>query len=292
MRLLSFEKADGASLGVREGELVIDVSLLPGLNIGSMQQLIAGGPAALAALRTALADAPASARIALAGLRLLPPVPRPGKIACVGLNYADHRIESGLADRPAFPGMFHKMATSLVGHEQPIQRPANSVQLDFEGELAVIIGRRCHRVTAKEALDHVFGYTIMNDGSVRDFQMEKALAAGKNFDATGGCGPELVTVDELPAGGSALHLQTRLNGEVMQDSNTDRLIFDVAAIIALLSDIHTLEPGDMVSTGTCGGVGAARTPQIWLKAGDVVEIEIEGIGMLRTPVIDERTENA
>lgn len=288
MRLLSFRKGDDASLGVRDGDSVIDTSLLPGLQIHSMIELIEGGPALLTAVRTALADAPASARRPLSDLQLLPPVPRPGKIACVGLNYADHRIESGFTDRPAFPGMFHKTATSLVGHGQPIIRPANSIQLDFEGELAVVIARRCHRVTADQALDYVFGYTIMNDGSVRDFQIEKALAAGKNFDATGGCGPELVTPDELPAGGSGLHLQTRLNGEVVQDSNTDRLIFDVAAIIALLSNIHTLEPGDMVSTGTCGGVGAARDPQIWLKAGDLLEIDIEGIGTLRTPVIDER----
>lgn len=287
MRLLSFKKEDGAALGVRDGDSVIDAALLPGLDIRSMDALIAGGPPLLDRLRAAIPGAPASARLPLADLRLLPPVPRPGKIACVGLNYADHRIESGFTDRPAFPGMFHKMATTLVGHGEPIVRPANSLQLDFEGELAVVIARRCHRVTAEQALDYVFGYTIMNDGSVRDFQIDKALAAGKNFDATGGCGPELVTADELPAGGSGLRLQTRLNGEMMQDSNTDRLIFDVAAIIALLSDIHTLEPGDMVSTGTCGGVGAARNPQVWLKAGDMLEIDIEGIGTLRTPVIEE-----
>ncbi len=286
MRLLSFDREGEEALGLLIDGDVVDVAATgPDAPRTFADLMRCADP--IARLRPLL-SAPASLRLALDDLRLLPPVPRPGKITCIGLNYADHRQEAGESvEKPVFPGMFHKVSTSLVGHDTPILRPKTSEQLDFECELAVIIGRPCHRVLAAEALDKVFGYTILNDGSVRDFQVEKALAAGKNFDATGGMGPWLVTADELPPGGKGLSLQTRLNGEVMQDSNTDRMIFDVAETIALLSAIHRFEPGDIISTGTCAGVGGARTPPVWLRAGDLLEMDIEAIGTLRNRVSDE-----
>jgi 2-keto-4-pentenoate hydratase/2-oxohepta-3-ene-1,7-dioic acid hydratase in catechol pathway len=287
MRLLSFDRDGEAALGLLIEREVVDVAATSPDAPRTFADLMrcADPLARLERVR----NAPASMRLALDGLRLLPPVPRPGKIACIGLNYADHRREAGESiEKPAFPGMFHKVSTSLIGHEAPILRPKASEQLDFECELAVVIGRPCHRVAAADALDMVFGYTILNDGSVRDFQVEKALAAGKNFDATGGMGPWLVTADELPPGGRGLRLQTRLNGEVMQDSNTDRMIFDVAETIALLSAIHRFEPGDIISTGTCAGVGGARKPPVWLRAGDLIEMDIGAIGTLRNRVADEQ----
>jgi acylpyruvate hydrolase len=286
MRFLTFERNGLPCLGVRDGASIIDLSAAPAVP-QSLQSLIEGSESALAAARTAVARAGKNARQDASAIRFLPPVPRPGKITCVGLNYTDHLAEAGIKERPKFPGMFHRVSTSIVGHGQPILRPSNSEQLDFEGELLVVMGKRARHVSAVEALRHVFGYSIFNDGSVRDYQQLKALAAGKNFDSSGAFGPEVVTVDELPPGASGLHLQTRLNGAVMQDNNTSNLVFNVAQIIELISGFSTLEPGDVISTGTCGGVGAARKPPVWMKDGDTIEIEIEKIGILRNPVRNE-----
>lgn len=290
MRFVTFLNGDAEALGVRAGDDVIDVTALHPDAPRSMAALIASGRDGLAMIAAAIASAPSSARQPFSAARLLAPLTRPGKIVCVGLNYADHRAEAGesTSERPAFPGMFHKLASSVVGPGAPILVPAVSEQLDFEGELAVIIGKRAHRVAVADALDHVFGYTILDDGSVRDFQVQKAVAAGKNFDCSGAMGPQIVTVEDLPPGASGLKLETRLNGAVMQSSNTGLLIFNVAEIISMLSEIHALEPGDVIATGTCAGVGGGRTPPIWMKAGDVLEIEIEGIGVLRNPVASAR----
>lgn len=289
MRLVTFSRNGSETLGVRTGEVIVDLAVAAPTGPQSLNALIAEGEAGLAAVAAAVATAPPAAKLPIKDVILLQPAPHPGKIVCVGLNYADHRAESGESnvEKPAFPGMFHKYSSSMVAHGAPILRPAVSDALDFEGELAVVIGKRAYRVSAAEALDHVFGYTIIDDGSIRDYQVQKALAAGKNFDQSGSMGPEIVTRDELPAGASGLKLETRLNGEVMQSSNTNLLIFDVAAIIELLSDIHALEPGDVISTGTCGGVGGGRTPPLYMKDGDVLEIEIEGIGLLRNPIRNE-----
>jgi len=287
MRLVTFRKNHGSGLGLRIDSDVIDLGETDrSLPLDLLSLLKAGNDALQAVARAGSRAGPAS-RMALSAVELLPPIPRPGKIVCVGLNYRDHLAEGNFLESPKFPGLFHRVTTSLVGHEQPMIRPAVSAQLDFEGELLVVIGRSGHRIPAAKALDYVAGYSVFNDGSVRDYQLEKALAAGKNFDATGGFGPEFVTADELPSGATGLHLHTRLNGQLMQQSNTDHLIFDVAHIVELVSDISTLEPGDIISTGTCGGVGAARKPPVWMKPGDTVEVEIEGVGLLRNPVRDE-----
>ena len=220
----------------------------------------------------------------LATVELLPPLPAPGKILCIGMNYAEHAAEIG-AEPPTCPEVFVRFASSLVGHGAPILRPSGSVQLDYEGELVAVIGRGGRAIARERALEHVAGYAIFNDASIRDVQFRtRQWTLGKNFDGTGAFGPVLVTADELPAGARGLRLRTRLNGTVLQDACTSQLIFDVAALVALLSEGMTLEPGDLIVTGTPSGVGFTRQPPVFMKPGDVCEVELEGIGVLRNPV--------
>ena len=219
--------------------------------------------------------------------RLLPPIPAPDKIICIGLNYADHSRESGF-EPPAYPTVFARYATSLVAHGAPIVRPNCSDQLDYEGELAVIVGRGGRHIPEAEALDHVGGYSIFNDGSIRDYQFKSPQwTMGKTFDSTGGFGPELVTPDELPAGCKGLRLETRLNGEVVQSASIDDLIFNVARLISILSEAITLAPGDVIVSGTPAGVGLARKPPLWMKPGDVCEVAVERVGRLINPIAQE-----
>jgi 2-keto-4-pentenoate hydratase/2-oxohepta-3-ene-1,7-dioic acid hydratase in catechol pathway len=219
-------------------------------------------------------------------VRILPPVPKPPKIICVGLNYDDHLEESGLK-KPVYPEIFARFATSLMAHGEPIRRPPESSALDYEAELAVVIGRGGRRIQHDRALDHVAGYSLFNDASIRDFQLRTPQwTMGKNFDATGAFGPWLVTPDALPPGAHALRIQGRLNGRVMQNASTDQLIFSVPALIEMISVAMTLEPGDVIITGTPGGVGAARKPPVFMQPGDVFEVEIEGMGVLSNPVQD------
>jgi 2-keto-4-pentenoate hydratase/2-oxohepta-3-ene-1,7-dioic acid hydratase in catechol pathway len=214
-------------------------------------------------------------------------IPQPGKLACIGRNYAAHAAEGG-ADVPAFPEVFLRGPTSLVAHGDAIIRPQCSAMLDFEGEIAFIIGSRCRHASEDTALEHVAGYSLFHDATLRDYQKRSSQwTVGKNFDGTGAFGPELVTADELPAGAAGLTLMTRLNGAVMQEGNTDQLIFPVRRLIAILSECMTLEPGDVVSTGTPSGVGFARNPPVWMQAGDTVEIDVPGIGKLSNTVRDE-----
>jgi 2-keto-4-pentenoate hydratase/2-oxohepta-3-ene-1,7-dioic acid hydratase in catechol pathway len=225
--------------------------------------------------------------IADAAIRLLPPITNAGKVLCLGLNYEDHAAESKQA-RPDFPVVFLRSNTSLVSHGQPIVRPLQSPALDFEGELVAVIGRTARRVTRDKALDHVAGYSIFNDASVRDYQLRTPQwTVGKNFDASGAFGPDFVTSDELPAGAAGLEIETRLNGQVMQSANTREMIFGVAETIELLSACMTLEPGDVLVMGTPAGVGAARKPPVWMKPGDVVAVTIERIGTLSNPIVAE-----
>lgn len=215
------------------------------------------------------------------------PIARPAKIICIGLNYAAHARESG-HEIPKVPTVFSRFASGLIAHQEAMVRPKASKLLDYEGELAVVIGMGGRNIPAETALDHVAGYTIFNDGSVRDWQLATPQwTLGKNFDGTGALGPVMVTPDELPEGASGLRLQTRLNGQVMQDTSTDDLIFGVADLIAHLSKALTLEPGDIIATGTPSGVGGAMDPQVWLKPGDICEVEISGIGVLSNPVVDQ-----
>ncbi|MGI9451717.1 MAG: fumarylacetoacetate hydrolase family protein [Geminicoccaceae bacterium] len=210
-----------------------------------------------------------------------------GKIICLGLNYVDHAKEGGY-DVPDYPALFVRTMTSMVAADAPIIRPRCSERLDYEAELMVIIGKGGRHIDQAKALDHVFGYTLFNDASVRDYQRKThQWTPGKNFDGTGPVGPVVVTPDELPAGAAGLRIQSRLNGEIMQDANTDDMIFPVDQTIAILSEVMTLEPGDMIAMGTPPGVGHARKPPVWMKAGDVVEVEIEGIGVLCNPIIDK-----
>ncbi len=237
-----------------------------------------------ATLQDVLTKQPTGATLPLHGLHLLPVVPNPGKIICIGLNYRDHAAEGG-NPIPDYPAVFLRSTTSLVAHGQPMLRPPVSDKLDFEAELAVVIGQTATRVSAATALDHVAGYACFNDGSVRDYQRKSTQwTMGKNFDRTGGFGPDLVTADEVPQGATGLRITSRVNGAVMQDGNTADMIFDVATLITLLSQAMTLEPGDVIATGTPAGVGYARKPPLFLKPGDVCEVTIAGIGTLSNSI--------
>lgn len=249
---------------------------------GTLQTLIER--AALADGAARLASAP---EIDLDDVTLLPPLSHPEKIVCVGLNYRDHSAESGFA-QPDFPTLFGRFNSSLIAHGVPILRPRLSEQLDYEGELVAIIGKTARNVTEAEALDHVAGYSIFNDASIRDYQFKAPQwTPGKNFDATGAFGPCFVTADALPPGCEGLTLTTRLNGQVVQQAPVGDMVFPVATLISILSSFLTLRPGDLIVTGTPSGVGLARKPPLWMKPGDVCEVEIDGIGLLSNPVHDE-----
>lgn len=214
-------------------------------------------------------------------------IDRPGKIVCMGLNYADHAKEGGNA-RPEYPSFFMRGPSSLTSHEAPLIRPRVSDKLDYEAELAFVVGKRARNLNRKNALDCIAGYSIFNDGSMRDYQRKTTQwTIGKNFDQTGGFGPWLVTPDELPKGAHGLQIQSRLNGSVMQNANTKDFLWDVAETIVLITECMTLEPGDVVITGTPAGVGYARTPPVFMKPGDICEIEIENIGILRNSIQDQ-----
>ncbi|HEY7551688.1 MAG TPA: fumarylacetoacetate hydrolase family protein [Hyphomicrobiaceae bacterium] len=287
MKLTMFEKGGGAALGVVEGTNVIDLAAADASLPKDLAALIAAGPAALGSVKAAAAKAPASAKLPVASVKAALPIARPPKFICVGLNYALHAKEGG-HPIPTYPSFFLRVATSLTAPGAPVIRPKVSIQLDYECELAIVIGKGGRHIPEADALDHVFGYTLFNDVSVRDFQRKTTQwTPGKNFDSTGPLGPWIVTADELPPGASGLRIQTRVNGEVMQDSNTSDMIFSTASIVATLSEFMTLEPGDIIATGTPSGVAHARTPPAWMKAGDRVEVELEGMGVLSNPIVDE-----
>lgn len=283
MRLATFRSGEAAHVGVRIGDTLVDLAVaapeLPTSLAGLL--VLADG---LARAEAAAARAGPEARLRLADVTLQPPIPNPGKIICLGLNYPDHAAESAM-EKPSAPNVFLRTAQSLTAQGAPIIKPRASSALDFEGELAAVIGRTCRAATQDEALEAVAGYSVFNDGSLRDFQMRASQwTLGKNFDATGGFGPELVTADELPAGAAGLRLETRLNGQVMQSADTAEMIFGVAETIAYVSQVTTLVPGDVLVMGTPAGVGFVRRPPVWMKPGDVCEVEIERIGILRNPI--------
>lgn len=291
MRLISFKRiskngATQSAIGARRDDHIVDLGIAAPDLPSDMGALLRAG--ALDAARAAVAKAGADAVIK-DRIQYLPPVPDPGKILCVGLNYRDHAAETAF-EAPAYPILFSRYVTTLVGHEQPLIRPRASHQFDFEGELAVVIGTAGRRVPVEKALAHVAGYAIFNDASVRDFQLQRGpqWTMGKNFDASGGFGPDLVTADELPAGADGLRLTTRLNGEIMQEERTSAMIFSVAELIGYASEAMTLLPGDVLVTGTPAGVGFTRQPPIFMADGDLCEVEIEGIGKLQNPIRDEQ----
>lgn len=252
---------------------------------GALFDLIGAGTSALTAAAEKLSRH--GAPIDLSQVKVRQPFDARGKIICVGLNYADHAAESRM-ETPDYPTLFARFATGLIAHNEPLIRPSNSDKLDFEGEVVAVIGKRGRRIAKADAVTHISGYSIFNDGSIRDYQRRTTQwTVGKNFDGTGAFGPVFVTADELPPGASGLQLTTRLNGLVMQKASTDDLMFDVATLVSLISDAMTLQPGDMIVTGTPSGVGAARNPPVFMKAGDVCEVEVERIGILRNRVVDE-----
>lgn len=281
MRLMMVRTADGPTLGVVDGE---SVTLLAGR---TLRALAAAGSGALDEAAADAARAPDSARMPLAQAVAAQPFEGQGKFICVGLNFTDHAKEGG-NPIPEYPALFLRVPSSLIAHGEPLVCPKASPTLDYEAELTIVIGKGGRHIPQAEALDHVFGYTMFNDGSVRAYQRKSTQwTAGKNFDATGPVGPVVVTADELPPGATGLRIRSILNGQVMQDGNTNDFIFSVAQVVAIVSEIMTLEPGDMIATGTPAGVGYPRTPPVFLKPGDEIVVEIEGIGRLANPVVAE-----
>lgn len=287
MRILAFDKSGQPTLGVRRGDDVVDLSVAAPDLPGDMPTLIAAGNDAMAHAEKSANNASGDAVIPAEALVYHPTIWNPGKIICVGLNYAAHAAEavSDTSNVQNYPSLFLRVNSTLVGHEQPIFVPKASNDLDYEAEMVAIIGKSGHCVSKSSALEHIAGYSVFNEGSVRDYQFKSSQwTSGKNFDATGGFGPDFVTADEVPAGGKGLRIQTRLNGETMQDANTENMIFDIASLIEIITEVMTLHPGDIIVSGTPDGVGFARKPPLWMKPGDVCEIDIEGIGVLRNSI--------
>lgn len=281
MKLASFLKDGRASYGVIEGDVVIDAGEALSERFPDLKSVIAAD--ALDAVKAATS---AAARIALADLTFAPVIGNAGKIFCVGHNYESHRQETG-RDKTSYPSIFVRFADSQMGHGQPIVMPKVSTMLDYEGELAVVIGKGGKNIAEADALDRIAGYSCYNDASVRDWQWHTTqFTPGKNFANTGAFGPWLVTPDEIPDP-AALSVTTRVNGTVVQSQPTADMIFPIPRLIAYISTFTPLAPGDVIVTGTPGGVGAKRQPPLWLKAGDIVEIDIPGVGLLVNPVQTE-----
>jgi len=274
MKLMSFRRNDATDgWGVAEGGSVLDCTAIA----PTLRAALASGHIALP---------PGAPRLAMEDVTFLPPIPDPDKIICIGLNYLTHILEGG-RPKPEKPTIFTRWSNTQVGHGQPLVRPLASETLDFEGELAVVIGRSCRHVSRADASGVVAGYSCYNDGSVREWQRHTSqFTPGKNFPGTGGFGPWIVTAEEAGSIARA-SLVTRLNGAEVQRATIDDLVFDVPALIEYCSAFTRLEPGDVIITGTTGGVGAYRSPPLWLKPGDVVEVEVTSIGVLRNPVVLE-----
>jgi len=288
MRILAFDKSGNPTLGVRRGDEVVDLSVAAPDLPGDLPALLAGGDDAMARAKSAVDGASGDAVRSAEGLTYHPTIWNPGKIICVGLNYAAHAAEaqSDTSTVQDYPSLFLRVTTTLVGHEQALVVPKASSNLDYEAEMVAVIGKSGSGISKADALKYVAGYSVFNEGSVRDYQFKSSQwTSGKNFDATGGFGPDFVTADEVPAGGKGLRIQTRLNGETMQDANTATMIFDIPTLIEIITEVMTLHPGDVIVTGTPEGVGFARTPPVWMKPGDVCEIDLEGVGLLRNTIV-------
>jgi 2-keto-4-pentenoate hydratase/2-oxohepta-3-ene-1,7-dioic acid hydratase in catechol pathway len=278
MKLLSYSAGGKEFFGVASGDGVVTLNE----RVGQPNLRAALAASAMAAMRKAAAEAKPDRE--LADIAFLPVVPQPGKILCAGINYRSHAAETGRA-LPKQPSLFIRFADTLVGHGGAMIRPTVSDNFDYEGELAIVLGKGGRHIAAERALDHVAGYSCFVDGSVRDYQAF-SVTSGKNFPGTGPLGPWLVTTDEIPDP-SRLTLTTRLNGTQVQHATTDQLIYSIPQIIAFCSDFTELQPGDVIATGTPEGVGHSRKPPLWMKPGDVLEVEISGIGTLRAHIVDE-----
>jgi 2-keto-4-pentenoate hydratase/2-oxohepta-3-ene-1,7-dioic acid hydratase in catechol pathway len=283
VRLVAFLHEGKAALGARLQEELVNLTEveLP----DTLDTFLKAGDDAMHAAKRAIDRA--ARRLPISDLEYLPPLRSPEKAIAVGLNYRDHAAESKF-EAPTYPVLFHRFPTSWVAHRSAMIAPRLSDQFDYEGELVVVIGRAGRHIHVQNALQHAAGYSIFNDGSARDYQFKSTQwMIGKNFDRSGAFGPEFVTADELPEGATGLRLQTRVNGRVLQDANTRDMIFPVATLISICSEAMTLRPGDMIITGTPGGVGMARKPPVFLRPGDTCEVEIEGIGTLSNPISKE-----
>ena len=280
MKLATFKTAQGPSYGIVTSKGIVDLKRYLGNQYPDLLSLVRGNGFADAAKHL---NSPADYKES--DITWLPVIPNPGKILCVGLNYQDHVVETG-RDNTEQPAIFIRVAESQVGHKQPIVRPKESKNLDYEAEIAVIIGKGGRRISQADAWKHIAGYSCYNDGSVRDWQRHTIQwTAGKNFAQTGGFGPWMVTADEIPPN-AKMTLSCRLNGERMQHATTEQMIFKIPKIIEYCSAWTTLEPGDVLVTGTPGGVGARRNPPLWMKPGDKVEIEIDKVGILENTIAD------
>ena len=290
MKIVGFESGQGLRLGVVEGDQVIDLQAVDAKVPVNLADYLAESGGNLKPLADLAKRAPTSARRPLKDIKFGLPVARPGKIICLGLNYLDHVKEGPNRDNvPKFPTIFMRSVTSMAPHLAPLIRPKVSETFDYEAELALIVGRRAKHLTMENAYSVIAGWSCVNEGSIREFQRKTTQwDMGKNFDRTGGFGPWMASADELAVGGRGLKIESRLNGQVMQSDNTNNMMFPVAETLVYLTQGMTLEPGDVLVTGTPSGVGHARKPPVWMKQGDVAEIAIEGVGLLRNPIEDEK----
>lgn len=280
MKLVNFRRQNKISYGAVRDDSIIDLGEKYGERYPTLQAVIESGGLGQLEVNSSRAD------LNINDIEFLPVITRPEKIICVGVNYHEHRLETGRAESE-YPVLFTRFANTLTGHQQPLIRPHASTQLDYEGELAVIIGQRARHIKTENALSCIAGYSCFNDATLRDWQRHThQFTPGKNFPATGGFGPWLVTADEI-SDPSQLTLVTRLNGEEMQRTSTAQMIFNIPTLIAYISTFTELMPGDVIATGTPGGVGAKRNPPVFMKPGDRVEVEISGVGLLRNSVVEE-----
>jgi 2-keto-4-pentenoate hydratase/2-oxohepta-3-ene-1,7-dioic acid hydratase in catechol pathway len=290
MKIIGFESNNMLHLGIAEGDHLIDLQSVDPAVPYDLGEWLRRHDGDLKPLGELARKAPASARRPLAGLTYALPVARPGKILCLGLNYMDHVKEGRYADNvPKWPSLFFRVLSSLVPHGAPLIRPLASEQFDYEAEMVAVVGKRARHLTMDNALDCIAGYSIANEGSIREFQRHTTQwTAGKNFDKSGSFGPWMVSAEALPKGGKGLKIESRLNGRVMQSDNTDNMMFPLAETLVYVTKGITLDPGDIILTGTPSGVGHAQKPNpVWMKAGDMCEIEVEGVGVLRNPIENE-----
>jgi 2-keto-4-pentenoate hydratase/2-oxohepta-3-ene-1,7-dioic acid hydratase in catechol pathway len=290
MKIVGFRTEEGLRLGVIEGDRVIDLQAVDPSVPNDLAAVLSRHSGDVGPIAEIAKRAPASAIRPLAGLTYALPVARPGKIICLGLNYLEHVKEGRYADNlPKFPTLFARGLNSVVPHQHALTRPRASETFDYEAEMVAVIGKRAKHMTPDNALSCVAGYTCANEGSIREFQRHTTQwHMGKNFDNSGSIGPWVVTADELPPGGKGLKIESRVNGKMMQSDNTANMMFPVVETIVYATQGMTLEPGDLLLTGTPSGVAHARKPPAWMRHGDVCEIEIEGIGALRNPIEDEK----
>ncbi|SFR60097.1 2-keto-4-pentenoate hydratase/2-oxohepta-3-ene-1,7-dioic acid hydratase (catechol pathway) [Yoonia tamlensis] len=288
MKYLVGETTNGTAVFAVDGENAVNLTAL-NAEIGDDLIGIVQNPQLIESIADRIADAP---RVAVSAITPALPIANPGTIICLGLNYTDH-IKEGGYDIPDYPALFMRGKNSIMAAGAPLVRPTCSEKLDYEAELMFIVGKGGRHISEADALDHVFGYTVFNDGSVRDYQRKThQWTPGKNFDDTGAIGPFVVTPDEVPAGASGLKIESRVGDEILQSSNTGNMIWSVAQTIATISQYTTLEPGDLIAMGTPPGVGHAKKPNPrWLVPGETVEIEIEGIGICANPIVDEADHN-